>query len=373
MNNGDVLEKIIKEMYCCNRLVCIFGTGKVGMEYGYKYIKMLVSNGMRVDYFCDNNSEKWGNVIIDGIKCISPEELYAIKNPLVFLLISPNNSKTVEQQLENSNIEYITYDQLRNEDIFVDIFLNTKDDSNQCKNAECPTHYNVPQIKNRENKRIAVYTCITGNYDKLQEPTYINDQCDYFVITDSNPCMDSKWKYINIDEVLPDIILSDVKKNRFCKIHGCELFAEYEYSIYIDGNMQIKGDLSNYIDKIGRSGIGLFGLPGAGGDCIYLHGVQIAGTRAPVDIIRRQLNMYMSEGMPRHYGAFECNFIVRDNNNELTQKLMRDWWKEVYEKSWRDQISFMYVIWKNGLTAEDVGLLGTDVRKIHEISRISHE
>ena len=36
---------------------------------------------------------------------------------------------------------------------------------------------------------------------------------------------------------------------------------------------------------------------------------------------------------------------------------MEQWFKEYYEKEKRDQISLSYVLWKNGLDCNDVGLL----------------
>lgn len=38
-------------------------------------------------------------------------------------------------------------------------------------------------------------------------------------------------------------------------------------------------------------------------------------------------------------------------------------WMEVYVHSYRDQLSFTYSLWKNGLTADEVGALGEYMRK----------
>ena len=75
------------------------------------------------------------------------------------------------------------------------------------------------------------------------------------------------------------------------------------------------------------------------------------------------------KGMPRNYGQFECSFLARENNNKTCMKLMDDWWNEVQRFSYRDQISFMYCAWKNGINKEDIGNLG---RNLRESSCIRH-
>ena len=65
--------------------------------------------------------------------------------------------------------------------------------------------------------------------------------------------------------------------------------------------------------------------------------------------------------MPAHYGLLEATIIVVDLKNEIAIKLMNEWWDEFnYWKSGRDQLAFTYVLWKNGFTLNDVGILGNN-------------
>ena len=66
------------------------------------------------------------------------------------------------------------------------------------------------------------------------------------------------------------------------------------------------------------------------------------------------------EKMPVNYGQFACGILIRENHNPLCRLVMEDWWREVFAKSYRDQLSFMYCLWKNGLNASDVGCLEGD-------------
>lgn len=73
--------------------VCLFGTGHIGQR-AYRLFK---EKGYKVNFFCDNNSEKWNQIIVDNIKCISPKDLPNIENVLV--IISLNDVDKVYNQL----------------------------------------------------------------------------------------------------------------------------------------------------------------------------------------------------------------------------------------------------------------------------------
>ena len=39
--------------------------------------------------------------------------------------------------------------------------------------------------------------------------------------------------------------------------------------------------------------------------------------------------------------------LVRANRDPILRKVMEDWWKEVRDRTFRDQLSFGYICWKN--------------------------
>ena len=43
----------------------------------------------------------------------------------------------------------------------------------------------TPAGKTFPDTKIAVYTCITGGYDEIKEPFYVDDSIDYYAVTDS--------------------------------------------------------------------------------------------------------------------------------------------------------------------------------------------
>lgn len=65
--------------------------------------------------------------------------------------------------------------------------------------------------------------------------------------------------------------------------------------------------------------------------------------------------------------------IVSDLQNPQSRRLLAQWHEE-HEKrgSGRDQISLPYVIWKNGLTTEDIGILGENIDEDLRVRRERH-
>ncbi len=75
------LEVHLKAKWERHKYICVFGVGNVGRYTA----KALRSYGFRVDYYCDNDSRKWGQVY-DSIKCLSLEELEQIKEQTLVII-----------------------------------------------------------------------------------------------------------------------------------------------------------------------------------------------------------------------------------------------------------------------------------------------
>ncbi len=205
--------------------------------------------------------------------------------------------------------------------------------------------------------RIAIYTCVAGGYDEVRSPVIKENKCDYFLISDNAIMEKDVYKWIDIDTVIPDVNMSPKDKNRYCKMHPDEIFTEYDYTIYLDGSIQIVRPISHYISNIGKSGLAIHKHRER--DCIYSEGIFLTWLGAVnkellVDDIRR----YVNAGVPRHYGLFECGMIVTDLRNPTAINLYRDWYEEYMTGVKRDQQALIYVLWKNGMTVDYIGDIG---------------
>ena len=225
--------------------------------------------------------------------------------------------------------------------------------------------------KSRTTNKIAVYTSVFGEYDNIYDPKFVSDDIDYYYVSEYPVSATHVFQWIDSSLVIPANIDSPVKKNRFIKMHPQLLFPDYQYSVYIDGNIEVLGDMS-LLNPMCASGISVFKHPER--DCIYYEGITIANyKRVPVDEVQTHLKRYLSEGYPLHFGMPEMSVILREHNNPICKKIMELWWNEFNYSVQRDQLSFMYSIWKNGLTISDISSLGDDVRHCNFLKMHTHK
>ena len=86
-------------------------------------------------------------------------------------------------------------------------------------------------------EKIAVYTCICGDYDNIIEQTITHKNADFYCFTDDKNKKSNLWNIIDIKKYtnLYDCTLI----NRFFKWNPHIFFSQYKYSLYIDGNLEI--------------------------------------------------------------------------------------------------------------------------------------
>lgn len=224
-----------------------------------------------------------------------------------------------------------------------------------------PTAYELKEYKKFTKKKIVVYTCVWGKYDVLLEPFFVNPEIDYIIFTDQDIPTNSAWKKGIIPDDLDIEKMSGVEVNRFFKMLPHKIFKEYEYSIYLDGNIRVVTDMAPIVEDMGDH---CFGAHRYQVDCIYdMKNAIIAGGRAGKNVVIKQLKEYKNNGFPKHFGAFECNVLVRRHNDAICQSIMEEWWEEFNStSSKRDQLSLPYVLWKKGMSVNDVYSLGNEVR-----------
>lgn len=207
--------------------------------------------------------------------------------------------------------------------------------------------------------KIAVYTCVAGGYDHIREPLTIENETDYYMISDDSAMAGKAYNWVDIDEVVPDINMSPKDKNRYCKLHPYLLFPEYDYTIYLDGSIQIIKPIIHYVKKVGKTGIAIHRHRER--DCIYSEGIFLVWLGAAnKDLLVQDIARYIDAGLPRHFGMFECGMIVTDIHNPMSAEIYENWYEEYMRSVKRDQQALIYTLWTMGLRADDVGDLGGD-------------
>ena len=362
----DLLDKKGKYQY-----VCMFGAGYAA-SYWYRF---LCDIGYRIDFFSDNNPELRGKVMIDGIVCISPSELLAYgKEVLCLVSTSALYIEEVTVQLLNMRMNVIGLDpHWMNIDEVVKRYVGI--DAGLPVNEDGEMGEYDREVS--ENERIAVYTCIVGNYDNLKQPAVIDQQCDYYYLGFDRPEELGVWQWIDITSYFQDRELDHTRVNRFCKLHPQLFFGDYKYSIYLDGGLEIRESIAGLVRKTGSVGIALYGKALTGdvdtyGEAVFrLITETISGDGRSVVI--KQMERYARERFPRNYGSSHNAVIVREHNNTDCIKIMDTWWKEIENECRRDELSFFYALWKNGFCPGAVGSLGKTLRRTTEFRELGHK
>jgi len=224
-------------------------------------------------------------------------------------------------------------------------------------------------------KKTVVYSCIAGDYDSPQRPLYYTDCCDYimYMNTASDIAVDG-WTVRQIPNEIKTLG-DNTMINRYIKMHPTELFEkEYDYAVYIDGNIRPVTDLSVLCELIDQN-VGIAMHRHCFRSSIY---DEIEACLIMQKGNKRQLleqkERYKREHFPDDFGMAECNVIATDLHSEEAKRIADQWWKEFCATgSGRDQISLPYVLWKMDHTVDQVTTLGDNVSKNPKLRIKNHE
>lgn len=205
--------------------------------------------------------------------------------------------------------------------------------------------------------KIVVYTSIFGGYDKLIEDQFKVDGVDFICFTDEE-INSSTWK---IRKATP--IYSDPNRNaKKFKILPHRYLKEYDWSIWIDGNIKLISDITSLcqggsykvydhmqvFDKrncIYEEAEAIFNLGERNYSITPERGIK--NWKDNPEVIKKQIGKYQEEGFPTNIGLATNPIIIRKHNDLEVIKNMEDWWEEIVYNSKRDQLSFNYIAWKN--------------------------
>ena len=328
----------------------MFGTGfssRVRIKWFMDYFKI------QPDCYCDNNPDLWGKILY-GRPCVSPSELQeSMGNHAVINAVGLAHQKEVATQLKDMGI----VDWISAFDLMLpfktDAFLQKWIGVDGIKKYERPARPAQKVLSGKQyakGNRIAVYTAIAGGYDKLPKYSCFPQNVDYYLLTDRPSEPFFKGTVLDINRVVPsEVDRNDgTLMNRYCKLNADRIFPEYRYSVYIDGNLSVVKDISDYVEFISDVGFTTFQNllhPDA-----YVEGFSVVTLGYGNDAqIRNQLRRYALEGCPRTPFAIQGTVIARDHDNETANKIFSDWYLEFVNGARRDQIAIPYVMWKHNV------------------------
>ena len=219
--------------------------------------------------------------------------------------------------------------------------------------------YRIYKLFHKHPAKTCCYCFISLGYDPIKSHKKICFDWDYVCFTDDPKLL--KKRCVGIWDIKPAIETSfDSKRNSgWHKTHPEICCAGYEYSVWIDGNVNV---LTHYLYKqiCNRKDKKIITPIHNLRNCIYdeCDAVCVAGYEQ-CDIANRVKKFLSDYKMPRHYGLNETNIMFREHNDSNVLSIDHMWWKMIKNYSKRDQLSFSYVLWKHGIKPEDISINNT--------------
>lgn len=196
-----------------------------------------------------------------------------------------------------------------------------------------------------KTKRV-VYCVNLGGYDFLPIPPDLED-CTYFLISDApQQLIPSPWIVVR-----PTINEPDVKRQcLWYKTHPHLLFSGAEFSIWIDSNIECQPHASEILQAHETlSEIATFVHPDR--DCVYEEAQAISNLKLDhPGVIKRAVSQMEQEGLPVKYGLFETNVLFSRIQDLAVRDFFDTWWRHIALGSRRDQMSFTFAAWKEGIS-----------------------
>lgn len=204
-------------------------------------------------------------------------------------------------------------------------------------------------------KKRVIYTCITGNYDRLPLHEHVNSESYYVCFTDNTELL--RLKRYGVWQIRPLQFseLDNTRNQRWHKTHPHVLFPEYEESIFQDANITMR---SGWIfEEIEKRKSDLLIPIHFERDCIYDEIQAVIEAKKDDEIIVKQMENYLKEdNFPFHYGLNETNLIYRRHNEPKIKDINENWWNFIRNYSKRDQLSLSYVLYKHKITPSDIAI-----------------
>lgn len=220
--------------------------------------------------------------------------------------------------------------------------------------------------------KLVVFTSLTGHYNILPQYPAKSSECDYI-------CFSNDYQpgtKIGIWEIrsIPIKEKDNIRLSRYAKLLPHKVLPEYEWSIWLDANIEITE--SSFYDLI-KSCIEKkqiwSGVQHPVFDCIYddaKEGLRVG--RSHYSEIKKQIEFLRQNNYPRHAGLFENNIILRNHNNPIIKDIDELWWKLYNTYSRRDQMSLFFIFKKYSFTPSLLFPKGSNARNSSMVTYVGH-
>lgn len=194
-----------------------------------------------------------------------------------------------------------------------------------------------------------VYSCVTHGYDAVA-PAPVS-RCRFILFHDGTVTVPAGWQGVALQ--VPGI--HGVHLNRYAKMLPHRLPFEAERSLYIDGNVTLRGDPGHEIARVlNAHDFGAYAHPAR--RCAYdeLRELLRLGFAHPAAAWRHR-RFFDSIGLPRGAGLMEAGILFRRHKEERVKLLDETWWQFWQHGLMRDQPLLQAASHASGVAPMDLG------------------
>lgn len=201
------------------------------------------------------------------------------------------------------------------------------------------------------NQKICVYTCITGDYDNLNEIEHPEKGIDYYCFTNNQSLKSKTWKIIQIR----DDKLDNCRLARKIKVLGHPTINDhYDVALWTDASVVWQKPISEFIAKYFKN------QPFS----IFKHSCRssvhdeaiacLLNRKDSKDAIVKTLKYLEQNQYPDTSGLHESTVFIRILKDPQVMEMAKVWFSVIENYSRRDQLSFDYAVWKTKLKIKTI-------------------
>ena len=223
--------------------------------------------------------------------------------------------------------------------------------------------------------RIAIYTCIIGSYDVLRQPVTTVDDIDFICFVGKGEKTSDRVGVWQIRELRDQTGLDAGLFSRYPKMHPHTLLSEYDASLWIDGNIEIRDDsLYRATREKFAAGVKYSGVAHPTRTNVYQEAVMCRnmGYIGWFKLARVLFFLFLHGEKTKGGLLMENNIIFRRHNDVDIVHLDELWWHEVTTFCRRDQLSFMWCLRKCGIPVDYLLPKGQNTRNHHGLKYLPH-
>lgn len=204
----------------------------------------------------------------------------------------------------------------------------------------------------------------------LSEPLASSADVDFVCFTDSALHRDI-WRLRPVVRRLKTAQLTA----RWHKLNPHLLFPDYEYSLWVDGNViPSSSELYDTLNGLVSKSVKWAGIKHPQRDDVYEEAYRIySNGRDRFFPLARTLNFLKREGFPRHWGMMETNVLLRAHHDEDVRRCDELWCSLLMQYTGRDQMTHSYAMWKSSIPMVYLLPEGSSARNHPAFTYVPHD